>query len=150
MSIVLVGRKEFGTDISRLWETIIPADARLIGMTIFGDLILERADSVSLLRLSWFVMEEIGTVIDEVEWQLEAPSERGAHWVYPALVAQLPARPAGHIYHFVTPLGLGGHPLPTNVTLLPIEDAHRGMRSLWSQVADLPSGTRVRTRQNPI
>ncbi|GAA5160462.1 hypothetical protein [Viridibacterium curvum] len=135
MQRLLVSESEYLSSTLDNWEGVIPLGFAFAGMTIFGDLLLRGESSVLLLRLSCFEIEEIGTVIEEAEWQLEAPEEREAHWVYPSLLGQLPTRTEGMIYHFVQPLGLGGVAEVSNVVLLPISQAHQGLRKLWNQVA---------------
>ena len=132
--MALVPAAEVPPNLSTLWNGVLAPETRVAGVTSFGDLILEASDKVQLLRLSWLEIEEIGTVLAEVMWQLEEPATRGAHWVYPSLLPLLPDRVPGEIYHFVQPLGLNGKETPDNVTLLPIAQAHSGMRSLWRQL----------------
>ena len=131
---MLIPPSEYSPEVGALWREFLPAQTNIFGMTAFGDLLLERPGSVVLLSLSWLSFLDIGTVVEEVQWQLEAPSERGAEWAYPALALSLPVRQLKQAYHFIHPLGLGGKPVQSNVTQLSIEQAHIGARKLWTQV----------------
>jgi hypothetical protein len=131
---MLVPDSEYGREIEEIWAGVLPVDGRIAGMTLFGDLLIETCGATAVLRLSWLTLEEVDSVIEEVQWQLEAPLERGADWACPVAVSQLPERTLGSIYHFVQPLGLGGGASAQNVQLLSISQAHQGMRKLWNQL----------------
>ena len=133
-SSALVPNEEFDRSIWELWQEQLP-QANQVGMTVFGDLLLESSEGILLLRLSWFDFVEVGTVIEEAYWDLAKPPHKRPHWIYPELTAALPTRPRGLIYHFVQPLGMGGAASSRNVKLVPILDVHRGMKKLWEQVA---------------
>lgn len=107
----IVDTSEYDAALFDEWNWLIPSPSVVISLTVFGDWIYEHDNAIYLFSPTAGETVEIATVIEEVDWALEKINDR-APWLHPKLVAVLTAsggaRKSGRIFHFVTPLFLGG------------------------------------------
>jgi hypothetical protein len=121
------------------WTGLIPSQSVAVALTIFGDWIYSHENTIYMFSPTSATSFEIATVVEEIEWACENIHER-APWLHPELLTALDTagvtRESGKIFHFVTPLFLGGKIELGNVQQLSIRDYFTGMLKLLRQISE--------------
>ncbi len=132
----LVDRSEFEIGAFSEWQWLVRTPAKALFLTVFGDWIYEHSSGISVLSPSAADTFEIATVAEEIDWAIEDVPDR-APWLYPGVLEGLReagiSREQGKIFHFVTPLFLGGLPVLSNIQRLEIPAYLSGMQKLLKQ-----------------
>jgi hypothetical protein len=108
MNNMIITNNEWPVSLHGIWGDKIGNNCQDMKITIFGDVIYQDDSSVKIIQMTWFNVLEICTVMDEVDWILESPINRGGDWIYPQILYNLMPRQHGMVYHFIKPLGFGG------------------------------------------
>src|SRR5690606_17798366 len=113
----LVDKAEYDAAAFDEWSWLTRSQGVALALTVFGDWIYSQSNAIFMFSPTSAECFEIATVAEEIEWALDDVRER-APWLHPELLAQLNAtgvsRDNGKIFHFVTPLFLGGEIAMTN------------------------------------
>ena len=133
---LLVNTDEYSLDIVEAWKSHINDNYEFLHLTVFGEWICQKNEEIYLLSPSSNSVLVIATVPEEIEWALNDISTR-APWMLPELVVKIEEqninREYGHIFHFVTPLFMGGSVSLDNIEQLSIEKYTNGMIQLLKQ-----------------
>ena len=116
---------------------MVHADSRPLFLTVFGDWIYSHDNSIYLCSPTAFQNCEIATVAEEIDWAREDIDAR-APWLFPEVLRDLEnngvIREPSKVFHFVTPLFLGGSATASNTQQLNIEKYFQGMQQLLQQM----------------
>jgi hypothetical protein len=119
------------------WNWMIPVPATPLFLTIFGDWVYRSNDAIYLLSPTSANSFHVATIAEELDWALENISER-AWWLHPEVLSELEDqcidREYGKIFHFVTPLFLGGIVALSNLQQISIAEYFAGMQTLLRQI----------------
>ena len=134
----LVDKAEYDPASFDEWAWLTGSQGIALALTVFGDWIYSHNNAIYMFSPTSAESFEIATVAEEIEWALDNVRER-APWLHPDLLAELDAasvsRDDGKIFHFFTPLFLGGTIATTNIPQLAIVDYFDGMQKLLRQTA---------------
>ena len=133
----LIDRSEYKPQAFDEWRWMVHEGSTPLALTVFGDWIYSDGNAVYLCSPTANDNYEIATVAEEIDWSLEDADAR-APWVLPGLLRELEhdgiIREPFKMFHFVTPLFLGGATTKSNIQQLDISQYFQGMLKLLRQM----------------
>lgn len=133
----LVDSSEYNLQAFDEWRWMVHGGGAPLALTVFGDWIYSDANAVYLCSPTCNDNYEIATVAEEIDWALEDPDAR-APGTLPGLLRELAqdgiVREPFKVFHFVTPLFLGGSATKSNIQQLNISQYFQGMLQLLRQM----------------
>lgn len=133
----LVDGSEYSPQAFEDWKWMVGEGSVPLSLTVFGDWIYTQGNAIYLYSPTSNQNYEIATVAEEIDWALEDVDAR-APWLLPGLLRELEqdgvAREPFKVFHFVTPLCLGGTTTTSNLQQLEIPQYFQGMLKLLRQM----------------